>query len=175
MAYKYSETRKHILTPELILNDLKKDNKEAKVMSIFLLILPPFVALVFTAVMSLVSDDMGAVLYGIICGSVWLGAVLLMAVSAIRLKDSCKALKPSDIHIVKCRLETIAYNEAQRTWGRDTVYRDVFYLEGMGKYFPTATQVALAEEGDEYYVVTRGEGSTHPIRIYRADAYIWNG
>lgn len=41
MAYKYSETRKHILTPELILNDLKKDNKEAKVMSIFLLILPP--------------------------------------------------------------------------------------------------------------------------------------
>ena len=175
MAYKYSETRKHILTPELVLNDLKEDNKATKVISIFLLIIPPFAALVFTVMMSLVSDDMGAVFYGIICGSVWLGAVLLMAVSAMLLKDSCKKLKPSDIHIVKCRLETIALNEAQRTWRRDTVYRDVFYLEGMSKYFPTSTQVALAEEGDEYYVVTRGEGSTHPIRIYRADAYIWNG
>ena len=35
--------------------------------------------------------------------------------------------------------------------------------------------VALAKEGDEYYIVTAVEGGIHPIRIYRADAYIWNG
>jgi hypothetical protein len=55
------------------------------------------------------------------------------------------------------------------------VERDVFYFEGMDKYFPSPTQVALAKEGDEYYIVTAVEGGIHPIRIYRADAYIWNG
>jgi hypothetical protein len=45
----------------------------------------------------------------------------------------------------------------------------------MDKYFPSPTQVALAKEGDEYYIVTAVEGGTHPIRIYRADTYIWNG
>ena len=51
----------------------------------------------------------------------------------------------------------------------------MFYFEGMAKYYPSPTQVALAKEGDMYYIVTCSEGSIYPVRIYRADAYIWNG
>ena len=71
--------------------------------------------------------------------------------------------------------DTISYNERQPSSGRGSVERDVFYFEGMDKYFPSPTQVALAKEGDENYIVTAVEGGIHPIRIYRADAYIWNG
>ncbi len=173
MAYKYSETRKHILTPELVLNDMKADNKEGKVMAPFLLILPPLFALLFTVIMSLVSDNNGAIVRGIICGLVWLGALMVMGVGLMMLVSSRKTLTPADIHIVKRTLNTISYDEPHRT-GRHTFYRDVFYFEGMDRYYPTSTELALAEEGDEYYIVTRTEGGTHPIRIYRADAYIWN-
>ena len=177
MAYKYSETRKHILTPELVIHDMKDDGKFGKTVAPFMLILPPIGALLATGFFALVSDGetIATIVSWIVCGLFWLVALMIMAVAVFILKDKPNPLRPEDIHIVKRRLDTISYNERQSTGGRDSIERDVFYFEGMDKYFPSPTQVALAEEGDEYYIVTRTEGGTHPIRIYRADAYIWNG
>ncbi len=110
----------------------------------------------------------------IVCALFWLGALMIMAAAVFILVNRSKPLRPEDIHIVKRRLDTISYNERQSTGGRHSVERDVFYFEGMDKYFPSPTQVALAKEGDMYYIVTAVEGGTHPLRIYRADAYIWN-
>ncbi len=177
MAYKYSETRKHILTPELVIHDMKGDDKFGKTVAPFMLILPPIAALMATLFMYLVTGGEGVeyIVGIIVCVLFWLGALMIMAVAVFILKDTSKPLRPEDIHIVKRRLDTISYNERQSTGGKGTVERDVFYFEGMDKYFPSPTQVALAEEGDMYYIVTAVEGGTHPIRIYRADAYIWNG
>ena len=172
MAYKYSETRKHILTPELVIHDIKEDNKKGKVMAPFLLVVPPGFALLFTALTSLVTDTRGTIVGGIICGLVWLSTLMVMGVGVMMLVSSRKTLTPADIHIVKRTLDTISYDEPHRT-GRHTFYHDVFYFTGMDKFYPTSTESALAEEGDEYYIVTRTEGGTHPIRIYRADTYIW--
>lgn len=177
MAYQYSETRKHILTPELVIHDMKGDDKFGKAVAPFMLVLPPIGALVATLFMLLVTGREGVefIVGIIVCGLFWLGALMLMAAAVFILVNQSKPMCPEDIHIVKRRLDTISYNERQSTGGRGTVERDVFYFEGMDKYFPSPTQVALAKEGDEYYIVTAVEGGTHPIRIYRADAYIWNG
>ena len=127
------------------------------------------------SVLSRTTEKLATIISWIVCGLFWLGALMIMAVAVFILKDTSKPLRPEDIHIVKRRLDTISYNERQSTGGKGTVERDVFYFEGMDKYFPSPTQVALAKEGDMYYIVTAVEGGTHPIRIYRADAYIWNG
>ena len=173
MAYQYSETRKQILTPELVVHDMKDDGKFEKLAAPFMIVIPPIGALFATLLMYLISGGEGVefVVGIIICALFWLGALMIMAVGLLFLRD--KPLKPEDIHIVKRRLDTISYNERQPSSGRHSVERDVFYFEGMDKYFPTPTQVALAKEGDMYYVVTYSEGSIHPVRIYRADAYIW--
>lgn len=177
MAYKYSEERKPILTPELVIHDMKGDDSFSKAVAPFMLVLPPIGALLATLFMSLITGGEGAefVVGIIVCALFWLGALMIMAAAVFILVNSSKPLKPEDIHIVKRRLDTISYSERQRTSGRGSVERDVFYFEGMDKYFPSPTQVALAKEGDEYYIVTAVEGGIHPIRIYRADAYIWNG
>lgn len=177
MAYKYSEARKHILTPELVIHDMKDDDRFGKAAAPFMLVFPPIVALIVTFFMRLVTGGEGAeFVVGIIVSVLfWLAALMIMAVAVFILANRSKPMRPEDIHIVKRRLDTISYNERQRTSGRHSVERDVFYFEGMDKYFPSPTQVALAKEGDEYYIVTAVEGGIHPIRIYRADAYIWNG
>ena len=176
MAYKYSEARKHILTPELVIHDLESGKEGDKIMAVLMLLLTPLGALVATFFMYLVTGGEGVefVVGAIVCGLFWLLALLLVPVGIMMLKPSRK-LTATDIHIVKRTLDTISYNERQPSSGRGSVERDVFYFEGMDKYFPSPTQVALAKEGDDYYIVTAVEGGTHPIRIYRADAYIWNG
>ena len=177
MAYKYSETRKHILTPELVIHDMQGDDKFGKAVAPFMLVLPPIAALMATLFMYLVSGGEGVefIVGIIVCGLFWLGALMIMAAAVFILVNRSKPLRPEDIHIVKRRLDTISYNERQPSSGRGSVERDVFYFEGMDKYFPSPTQVALAKEGDMYYVVTYSEGGIYPVRIYRADAYIWNG
>lgn len=177
MAYQYSETRKHILTPELVIHDMKGDASFGKAVAPFMLILPPIGALLATGLFALVDNGsrIATVVSWMVCGLFWLGALMIMAAGVFILKNRSKPLRPEDIHIVKRRLDTISYNERQPTSGRYSVERDVFYFEGMDKYYPSPTQVALAKEGDMYYIVTAVEGGTHPIRIYRADAYIWNG
>ena len=177
MAYKYSEERKPILTPELVIHDMKGDDKFGKAVAPFMLVLPPIGALVATLFMLLVTGREGVefIVGIIVCGLFWLGALMLMAAAVFILVNRSKPMRPEDIHIVKRRLDTISYNERQPSSGRGSVERDVFYFEGMDKYFPSPTEVALAEEGDEYYIVTYTEGGTYPVRIYRADAYIWNG
>ena len=176
MAYQYSETRKHILTPELVIHDMRDDGKFGRTVAPFMIILPPIGALLATGFFSMVIDDrmIDRIIMWVICGLFWLCALMLVAVGLFILRSRSKPMKPEDIHIVKRRLDTISYNERQPSSGRHSVERDVFYFEGMDKYFPTPTQVALAKEGDLYYIVTATEGGIYPIRIYRADAYIWN-
>ena len=175
--YRYSETRKHILTPELVIHDMKEDGRFGKTVAPFMIVIPPVGALFATGFFALVSDGrmITQVISWIVCGLFWLCALMIMAAGVFILRNRSKPMKPEDIHIVKRRLDTISYNERQSTGGRGTVERDVFYFEGMEKYFPSPTQVALAKEGDMYYIVTAVEGGTYPVRIYRADAYIWNG
>ena len=177
MAYHYSETRKHILTPELVIHDMESGKGGDKIMGVLMLLLPPLGALVATFFMYLITGGEGVefVVGIIVCGLFWLGALMIMAAAVFILVNRSKPLRPEDIHIVKRRLDTISYNERQPSSGRGSVERDVFYFEGMDKYFPSPTQVALAKEGDEYYIVTAVERGIHPLRIYRADAYIWNG
>ena len=177
MAYRYSETRKHILTPELVIHDMQEEGKFGKTVAPFMIAVPPIGALVATGFCALVTDGstVATVVSWIVCVLFWLMALMIMAVGVFILRDKSKPMKLEDIHIVKRRLDTISYSERQPSSGRHSVERDVFYFEGMDKYFPTPTQVALAKEGDTYYIVTATEGGIYPIRIYRADAYIWNG
>lgn len=173
--YRYSETRKHILTPELVIHDMESGKEGDKIMAILMVILPPLGALIATFFILLITGGEGVehIVGMIVCVLFWLLALLVMGVGIMMLKPSRK-LTAADIHIVKRTLDTISYNERQSTGGRrGSVERDVFYFSGMDKYFPSPTEVALAEEGDEYYIVTHTEGGTYPIRIYRADAYIW--
>ena len=177
MAYQYSETRKHILTPELVIHDMQEEGKFGKTMAPFMIAVPPIGALVATGFFALVDDGstVATVVSWIVCVLFWLVALAITAGGVSILRDRSKPMKPEDIHIVKRRLDTISYNERQPGSGRHSVERDVFYFEGMDKYFPSPTQVALAKEGDMYYIVTAVEGGIHPLRIYRADAYVWNG
>ena len=175
MAYQYSETRKQILTPELVIHDMQDSGSFGKIAAPFMIVIPPIGALFATLLMYLISGGKGAefVVGIIVCALFWLVALMITAAGVFILCHKPKPLRPEDIHIVKRRLDTISYNERQPSSGRHAVERDVFYFEGMDKYFPTPTQVALAKEGDMYYIVTFSEGSIHPVRIYRADAYIW--
>ena len=177
MAYQYSEARKHILTPELVIHDMESGKGGDRIMAVLMLLLPPLGALAATFFMYLITGGEGAefVVGIIVCALFWLGALVIMAAAVFILVNSSKPLKPEDIHIVKRRLDTISYSERQPSSGRGSVERDVFYFEGMDKYFPSPTQVALAKEGDMYYIVTAVEGGIHPLRIYRADAYVRNG
>ena len=182
--YRYSETSKHHLTRELIQNDLKQDARATKIMAMFVLFInllgalavTLFIYLIIPSAMDVSEDSLGI---RIAVAVVWIIAAAVMILFGKILIDAYKPQTIPDFHVSKRRLDTIARDEYQYTsyiGGRaHAVYRDVFYLEGMSKYYPSQTQLDLAEEGDMYYVVTCGETSTTPIRIYRADAYIWNG
>ena len=55
-----------------------------------------------------------------------------------------------------------------------TVPRYLFIFEGLDSYHPSRTELALAEVGDEYFVVTYATSPTRAVRLYRADAYLWD-
>jgi hypothetical protein len=55
-----------------------------------------------------------------------------------------------------------------------TVPRYLFIFEGFESYHPSQTELGLAEVGDEYIVVTYATSSTRAVRLYRADAYLWD-
>lgn len=171
MAYNH----KHILTPELIIRDMESGQGGDRIIAIPMMVLPPLGAMMATFLMLLVTggEGPGFVVGIVICGLFWLLALLLVPLGIMMLKPSRK-LTAADIHIVKRTLDTISYRERQKTSGKGSVERDVFYFAGMDKYFPSPTEVALAREGDEYYIATYSQSSTYPIRIYRADAYIWH-
>ena len=38
--YRYSETRKHILTPELVIHDMKEDGRFGKTVAPFMIVIP---------------------------------------------------------------------------------------------------------------------------------------
>ena len=177
MAYQYSETRKQILTPELVIHDMQDSGSFGKIAAPFMIVIPPIGALFATLLTYLISGGKGAefVVGIIVCALFWLVALMITAAGVFILCHKPKPLRPEDIHIVKRRLDTISYDEREKNDGHSHLGRDVFYFEGMAKYYPSPTQVALAKEGDMYYIVTCSEGSIYPVRIYRADAYIWNG
>ena len=175
MAYQH----KQILTRAVIERDLSPDPKETRLMATILLVVTLLVAAVATLFIFLIvpmgtNAEANSPGIHIAAGVVWVIAVTVMILFGKAIVRSYKPPRIPSFHVTKRRLDTISYNERQPSSGRYSVERDVFYFEGMDKYFPTPTQVALAKEGDMYYVVTHSEGSTHPVRIYRADAYIWN-
>ena len=174
MAYQH----KQILTRAMIERDLSPDPKETRLMATILLVVTLLVAAVATLFIFLIVpmgtnlDEDSPGIY-VAVGVVWVIAAAIMIAAGKAVARSCKPPRIPDFYVTKRRLDTISYNERQPSSGRHSVERDVFYFEGMDKYFPTPTQVALAKEGDLYYIVTYSEGGIYPIRIYRADAYIW--
>lgn len=175
--YRYSETRKHRLTREMILRDLKEGDKSASALAVGMMIVSMAVALLFTAVMALVSRSAG--IGGlIICGIFWVCAAVVIGYAVALLIRARKPLTPTDIRVVKCRLTAIEQDrypyarEHVRGEAR-TVPRYLFIFEGLDSYHPSQTELALAEVGDEYFVVTYVAKPTRPARLYRADAYIW--
>ncbi len=180
MAYQH----KHILTREQIVRDLTPDTKGHRIIATFMLFITLLGASVATLFIYLIVP-MGFNVSGqslgihIAAGVVWVIAAAVMILFGRVIVNSYKPPQIPDFYVSKRRLDTVAREEYQYTsytgGHAHAVYRDVLYFEGMDKYFPSPTQMELAEEGDMYYIVTSTEGGTHPIRIYRADAYIWNG
>lgn len=174
---------KHTLTREQIEQDLKPDNRGTRVMAAFMLFITVIGTLVVTLFIYLIGPDGFHVdedspgLH-IAVGVVWVIAAAIMFLFGKIIVSTYKPPQIPDIYVTKRRLDTISREEYQYTsyaGGRaNAVYCDVFYFEGMSKYFPTPTQLELAEEGDYYYVVTYGVDSTSPRLIYSAKAYIWN-
>lgn len=174
MAYQH----KQILTREIIVRDLTPDTKGERLLAAIMMCISLLVAAVATLFIYLIVP-MGfnvserSLGIHIAAGVVWVIAATIMILFGRVVVHSYKPPQIPDFYVSKRRLDTISYNERQPSSGRHAVERDVFYFEGMDKYFPTPTQMELAKEGDMYYVVTSVEGGTTPLRIYRADAYIW--
>jgi hypothetical protein len=90
-----------------------------------------------------------------------------------------KPLTPADIRVVKRRLDAIERdrypNSREHVSGEvRTVPRYLFIFEGLDSYHPSQTELALAEVGNEYFVVTYAASPTRPVRLYRADTYTWD-
>ena len=177
--YRYSESSRRRLSPELILRDAKEKDRGASFIAVFLLILAPAGALLVTAIMSFVGVFAGAGAK-ILCGVFWLCAAVIVFFAASLLRRVRKPLRPSDMRVVKCRLEAIEQDKypyaRHHVRGQlRTVPRELFrFDEGLDPYLPGQTQLALADVGDEYYVVTHKDKPSTPILVYRADAYIWD-
>lgn len=169
---------KQILTREIIERDLTPDTKGARVMGLFMIfitLLGASVATLFLYLFVPMGFNVSERSLGIriAAGVVWVIAVTVMILFCRIVVNSYKPPRIPAFYVTKRRLDTISYRERQPNSGRHSVERDVFYFEGMGKYFPTPTQLKLAKEGDMYYIVTATEGGTIPLRVYRADTYIW--
>ena len=176
--YRYSESSKHRLTYELILRDLKERDKGSSALAVGMMIVSMAVALLFTAIMVLVSPSAG-VGGKVVCGVFWLCTAVIVGYAVALLVRARKPLTPDHIRVVKRKLDAIEQDrypgayEHVRGEAR-AVPRYLFIFEGLESYHPGQTELALAEVGDEYFVVTLATKPTLPIRLYRADTYIWD-
>lgn len=176
--YRYREGGKHRLTYELILRDLKEGDKGTSALAVGMMIVSLAVALLFTAVMALVSPSAG-VGGKIVCGVFWLCVAVVIGYAAALLVRARKPLTPEHIRVVKRRLDAIEQDRYPNAYEHvrgeaRAVPRYLFIFEGLDSYHPNQTELALAEAGDEYFVVTLAAKPTHPIRLYRADTYTWD-
>ena len=176
--YRYNQSGKHRLTYELILRDLKEGDKGSSALAVGMMIVSMAVALLFTAIMVLVSRSAG-VGGRIVCGVFWLCTAMVVGYAVALLIRARKPLNPDRIRVVKRKLDAIEQDRYPNAYEHvrgeaRAVPRYLFIFEGLDSYHPSQTELALAEVGDEYYVVTLAAKPAHPIRLYRADAYIWD-
>lgn len=176
--YRYNEGGRHRLTRELILRDLKGGDKGSSALAVGMMIASIIASLLFTAIMALVSRSAGIGGW-IVCGIFWVCAAVVIGYAVVILIRARKPLTPADIRVVKRRLDAIErdrypYSREHVKGEVRTVPRYLFIFEGMESYHPSQTELALAEVGDEYFVVTYAASPTRPVRLYRADAYTWD-
>ena len=176
--YRYNPSGKYRLTYELILRDLKEGDKGTSALAVGMMIVSMAVALLFTAIMALVSPSAG-VGGKVVCGVFWLCTAVIVGYAVALLVRARKPLKPDSIRVVKRRLDAIErdrypYSREHVSGEIRTVPRYLFIFEGLDSYHPSQTELALAEVGDEYFVVTYATSPTRAVRLYRADAYLWD-
>ena len=176
--YRYNESGRHRLTREMILRDLKEEDKGSSPLAVGLIIAVSAISLLFTAIMALVSRSAGIGGW-IVCGIFWVCAAVIVGYAIAILIRARKPLNLADIRVVKRRLDAIERdrypNSREHVSGEvRTVPRYLFIFEGMESYHPSQTELALAEVGDEYFVVTYATSPTRAVRLYRADAYLWD-
>ena len=176
--YRDNPSGKHRLTYELILRDLKEGDKGTSALAVGMMIVSIAVALLFTAIMALVSPSAG-VGGKVVCGVFWLCTAVVIGYAVALLVRARKPLTPDCIRVVRRRLDAIEQDRYPNAYEHvrgeaRAVPRYLFIFEGLGSYHPGQTELALAEVGDEYYVVTLAAKPTHPIRLYRADTYTWD-
>ena len=176
--YRYSQSGKHRLTYELILRDLKDGDKGTSALAVGMMIVSMAVALLFTAIMALVSPSAG-VGGKVVCGIFWLCVAVVVGYAVALLVRARKPLTPDRIRVVKRRLDAIEQDRYPNAYEHvrgeaRAIPRYLFIFEGLDSYHPGQTELTLAEVGDEYYVVTLAAKPTHPIRLYRADTYTWD-
>ena len=176
--YRYNPSGKHRLTYELILRDLKEGDKGTSALAVGMMIVSMAVALLFTAIMALVSPSAG-VGGKVVCGVFWLCTAVVVGYAVALLVRARKSLTPDHIRVVKRRLDAIEQDRYPNAYEHvrgeaRAVPRYLFIFEGLDSYHPSQTELALADVGDEYYVVTLAAKPAHPIRLYRADTYIWD-
>ena len=176
--YRYNEGGRHRLTYELILRDLKEGDKGTSALAVGMMIVSMAVALLFTAIMVLVSPSAG-VGGKVVCGVFWLCTAVVVGYAIALLVRARKSLTPDHIRVVRRRLDAIEQDRYPNAYEHvrgeaRAVPRYLFLFEGLDSYHPGQTELALAEVGDEYYVVTLAAKPTHPIRLYRADTYTWD-
>ena len=176
--YRYNEGGKHRLTREMILRDLKEGDKGTSALAVGLIIAVLAISLLTTAIMALVSLSAGMGAW-IVCGIVWVCAAVVVGYAVAILIRARKPLTPTDIRVVKRRLTAIEqdrypYSREHVSGEIRTVPRYLFTFEGFESYHPSQTELGLAEVGDEYFVVTLAATPTRPVRLYRADTYIWD-
>ena len=176
--YRYNQSGKHRLTYELILRDLKERDKGSSALAIGMMIVSMAVALLFTAIMALVSPSAG-VGGKVVCGVFWLCTAVIVGYAVALLVRARKPLTPDHIRVVKRRLDAIEQDRYPNAYEHvrgeaRAVPRYLFIFEGLESYHPGQTELALAEVGDEYFVVTYATSPTRAVRLYRADAYLWD-
>ena len=176
--YRYNQSGKHRLTYELILRDLKERDKGSSALAIGMMIVSMAVALLFTAIMALVSPSAG-VGGKVVCGIFWLCTAVVVGYAVALLTRARKSLTPDHIRVVKRRLDAIEQDRYPNAYEHvrgeaRAVPRYLFIFEGLDSYHPSQTELALAEVGDEYFVVTYATSPTRAVRLYRADAYLWD-
>lgn len=176
--YRYREGGKHRLTREMILRDLKEGDKGSSALAVGLIIAVLAISLLTTAIMALVSLSAGMGAW-IVCGIVWVCAAVVVGYAVALLVRARKPLTPDGIRVVKRRLDAIEQDRYPNAYEHvrgeaRAVPRYLFTFEGFESYHPSQTELALAEVGDEYFVVTLAATPTRPVRLYRADTYIWD-
>ena len=104
--YRYNESGRHRLTREMILRDLKEEDKGSSPLAVGLIIAVSAISLLTTAIMALVSLSAGMGAW-IVCGIVWVCAAVVIRYAVAILIRARKPLTPADIRVVKRRLTAI--------------------------------------------------------------------